>query len=169
MAFVEDQFVLADGILYSTTDGNLTLVKDVTKYDYIGGLCWYHLFLEKESSKYRINSYICVLLKDGKLFEEDVINAKYDHNIDDDCKSDIDWWQYSPILSLGHRSVFYSVKENCFKDDIYFFSSSSEPYIDLDEGYNYERDTYYALGGDDYDQWKENGGDLDEMMEGMGF
>lgn len=169
MAFVEEQFVLADGILYSTTDGNLTLVKDVTKYDYIGGLCWYHLFLEKESSKYRINSYICVLLKDGKLFEEDVINAKYDHNIDDDCKSDIDWWQYSPILSLGHRSVFYSVKENCFKDDIYFFSSSSEPYIDLDEGYNYERDTYYALGGDDYDQWKENGGDLDEMMEGMGF
>ena len=38
-----------------------------------------------------------------------------------------------------------------------------------DDDYNYERDTYYALGGDDYDRWKENGGDLDGMMEGMGF
>ena len=44
---------------------------------------------------------------------------------------------------------------------------ASEEYPD--EGYNYERDTYYALGGDDYDRWKENGGDLDGMMEGMGF
>ena len=168
-AFVEEHFVLADGILYSTIDGNLTYVKDVTNYDYIGALCCYHLFREKESSKNRINSYICVHLKDGKLSEEDVIDAKYDHNIEDDWKSDIDWRNYSPILSMGCSSVFYSVKEKCFEDDINFFSSCSEPYIDPDEGYNYERDTYYALGGDDYDQWKENGGDLDGMMEGMGF
>lgn len=169
IAFVEEHFVLADGILYSTMDGNLTFVKDVTKYDYIGALCCYHLFREKESLKNRINSYICVHLKDGKLSEENVIDAKYDDNIEDDCKSDIDWRNYSPILSLGCSSVFYSVKEECFEDDINFFSSCSEPYIDPDEGYNYERDTYYALGGDDYDQWKENGGDLDGMMEGMGF
>ena len=167
--FVEEQFILADGILYSTLDGNLTFVKDVTKYDYIGALCCYHLFREKESLKNKVNSYICVHLKDGKLSEEDVIDAKYDHNIEDDCKSDIDWRNYSPILSIGCSSVFYSVKEECFEDDINFFSSCSEPDIDPDEGYNYERDTYYALGGDDYDRWKENGGDLDGMMEGMGF
>ena len=167
--FVEEQFILADGILYSTLDGNLTFVKDVTKYDYIGALCCYHLFREKESLKNKVNSYICVHLKDGKLSEEDVIDAKYDHNIEDDCKSDIDWRNYSPILSIGCSSIFYSVKEECFEDDINFFSSCSEPDIDPDEGYNYERDTYYALGGDDYDRWKENGGDLDEMMEGMGF
>ena len=38
-----------------------------------------------------------------------------------------------------------------------------------EDNYNYERDTYYALGGDDYNQWKENGGDLDGMMEGKGY
>ena len=59
------------------------------------------------------------------------------------------------------------LKKNIFYDDINSLASYPEP--DIDEGYNYERDTYYALGGDDYDQWKENGGDLDGMMEGMGF
>ena len=39
----------------------------------------------------------------------------------------------------------------------------------IEDNYNYERDTYYAFGGNDYDQWKDNGGDLDGMMEGMGF
>lgn len=31
-----------------------------------------------------------------------------------------------------------------------------------------ERDTYYALGGDDYNFWKQNGGDLDTMIEQIG-
>lgn len=34
---------------------------------------------------------------------------------------------------------------------------------------DWERDTYYALGGDDYDAWKRNCGNLDDMMDGMGF
>ena len=34
---------------------------------------------------------------------------------------------------------------------------------------DYERDTYYALGGDDYDEWRNNGGNLDDMMDGMGY
>lgn len=34
---------------------------------------------------------------------------------------------------------------------------------------DYDRDTYYALGGDDYDAFKERGGSLDDMMDGMGF
>ena len=34
---------------------------------------------------------------------------------------------------------------------------------------SYERDTYYALGGDDYDDWHSHGGNLDDMMDGMGF
>lgn len=37
------------------------------------------------------------------------------------------------------------------------------------QDYDYERDTYYALGGDDYDEWRANGGNLDDMMDGMGF
>ena len=34
---------------------------------------------------------------------------------------------------------------------------------------DYERDTYYALGGDDYDEWRNNGGNLNDMMDGMGY
>ncbi|GEM_PF-6734605 len=32
-----------------------------------------------------------------------------------------------------------------------------------------DEDTYYALGGSDYDSWKNSDGDLDRMMDGMGF
>ena len=38
-----------------------------------------------------------------------------------------------------------------------------------DDNWNYERDTYYALGGNDYDRWKEEGGDIDSMMDGLGY
>jgi hypothetical protein len=34
---------------------------------------------------------------------------------------------------------------------------------------DYERETFYVLGGYDYDEWKERGGDIDSMMDGMGF
>jgi len=34
---------------------------------------------------------------------------------------------------------------------------------------DYDRDTYYALGGDDYDAFKRGGGSIDDMMDGMGF
>ena len=44
-----------------------------------------------------------------------------------------------------------------------------EHYYDDDQDYDYERDTYYALGGDDYDEWRDNGGNLDDMMDGMGL
>lgn len=32
-----------------------------------------------------------------------------------------------------------------------------------------ERDTYYALGGDDYENWKNNCGDLDVILDNMGL
>lgn len=40
---------------------------------------------------------------------------------------------------------------------------------DVPDDDDLERDTYYALGGEDYDQFKKDGGNLDYMMEGMGF
>ena len=39
----------------------------------------------------------------------------------------------------------------------------------LENSYNYEEDTFYALGGDDYQRFKENGGSIDDMMDGMGL
>lgn len=38
-----------------------------------------------------------------------------------------------------------------------------------EDNYDYDRDTYYALGGSDYDAFKERGGNIDDMMDGMGF
>ena len=41
---------------------------------------------------------------------------------------------------------------------------------DYDDGFDAEEETYYALGGtEDYHEWKERGGDIDEMMDSMGF
>jgi hypothetical protein len=34
---------------------------------------------------------------------------------------------------------------------------------------DYERETYYALGGEDYDRFREEGGNIDDMMDGLGF
>lgn len=168
IVFVEEKFYLADGILYNVVDDSIICVKDLKQYEYIGGLRCYHLFILKGSQVENLKNYICVYLKNGKLSDEKIVNAKFDHNIKED-KEYVEWEKFSPILSLGCSSVFYSVKKRAFEEEISAFASYPELDYDPDEGYNYERDTYYALGGDDYDQWKENGGDLDGMMEGMGF
>lgn len=42
------------------------------------------------------------------------------------------------------------------------------PIYDYDE-IDWEEETYYALGGSDYNEWRENGGNLDDMMDGMGL
>ena len=58
-----------------------------------------------------------------------------------------------------------------FKDDKSFHEvpvdDRSNDYYE--EQHDYEEDTYYALGGDDYQRFKENGGSIDNMMEGMGL
>lgn len=37
------------------------------------------------------------------------------------------------------------------------------------DDFDYERETFYALGGDDYDEWKNKGGNIDDMMDWMGY
>ena len=37
---------------------------------------------------------------------------------------------------------------------------------------DYERDTFYALTDGmygDYDEWRENGGDIDSLMDSLGY
>lgn len=46
------------------------------------------------------------------------------------------------------------------------------PYDDYEDDYDYERDTFYALTDGqygDYDEWKENGGDIDSLMDALGY
>ena len=41
-----------------------------------------------------------------------------------------------------------------------------------DEDNDNEHDTFYALTDGmhgDYDEWKENGGDMDNLMDGLGY
>lgn len=45
----------------------------------------------------------------------------------------------------------------------------SDDDYDHTDNYDYDRDTFYALGGDDYVRFKDNGGNIDEMMDGMGY
>ena len=105
-------------------------------------------------------------MPDEDFLEDDIDEIEEDY-VDEEDRKYILWENYKPIFALGNGSVFYSAKENRFYDSINNLVSYPDYYPDDD--YDYERDTYYALGGDDYDQWKENGGDLDGMMEGMGF
>ena len=42
----------------------------------------------------------------------------------------------------------------------------------IDEANDNERDTFYALTDGmygDYDEWKENGGDMDILMDSLGY
>lgn len=70
---------------------------------------------------------------------------------------------------------------NLKSEFLYVFSYSEQKFmlrpIDPDddeydpyyEEPDYERDTYYALGGNDYDSFRNNGGYIDDMMDGMGL
>ena len=70
---------------------------------------------------------------------------------------------------------------NLKSEFLYVFSYSEQKFmlrpIDPDddeydpyyEEPDYERDTYYALGGNDYDSFRNNGGSIDDMMDGMGL
>ena len=165
-AFVEERAILADGKLFNIKERTLILDKDLSDFDYIGGLRGYHLFRRIGGDINDIDNYICFYLPDEDWMEEGVWDVEEDDEIEAD-REHILWSNYRPVLALGDGTVFYSVKEDRFYDDINDLASYPDYYPDDD--YDYERDTYYALGGDDYDQWKENGGDLDGMMEGMGF
>ena len=81
---------------------------------------------------------------------------------------------------LGSQNHKYAIlKSQNYKLEQYVFSFADndiienpmleEEYDYYEDTYDYERDTYYALGGDDYDAFKERGGDIDDMMDRMGF
>lgn len=53
--------------------------------------------------------------------------------------------------------------------DILFEETNKDPFEDYEDEQDYEEDTYYALGGDDYSRFKENGGNIDDMMDELGY
>lgn len=75
--------------------------------------------------------------------------------------------EYKYIFSFSENRIinnpFYKDIDEEDDDDSYHHD------YDYPDDTDYERDTYYALGGDNYDEWRNNGGNLDDMMDGMGY
>lgn len=61
----------------------------------------------------------------------------------------------SRYLSLWEQEKLASAESDFYDEEVSF--------QDL------ERDTYYALGGEDYESFMEHGGDWDNFMDGLGF
>ena len=79
-------------------------------------------------------------------------------------------------VELTEEEFVYSFSENEIVRNPFFHNCEDEDdddsnYSDNDyiDDYDYERETFYALGGDDYDEWRNNGGNLDDMMDGLGY
>lgn len=59
-------------------------------------------------------------------------------------------------------------------DNVYSYDEDFESYdnYDYEEGNDYQRDTFYALTDGmyvDYDEWREAGGDIDSLMDSLGY
>jgi hypothetical protein len=70
-------------------------------------------------------------------------------------------------FSCGYNEYKFDIDANEFikiEDEEDGYHDYNEP-----DDYDYDRDTYYALGGDDYDRFKENGGSIDDMMDYLGY
>lgn len=162
---IEEKFLLADKKLYKIDGEHFSLVKDMSEYCYIGGFCQYHLFVLENGDRNCLDNYVCYHLNNAQLNEQLIENVRECYDINSEIFKHIDLWVYEPILCIG--DIFYSIGKAIFEKSIDDFISYPSP--DPDAGWSYERDTYYALGGTDYDKFKEEGGDIDFMMDGMGF
>ena len=164
LPIIEQDFILADNRLYIISNKSISLAKDMEGYTYIGGIENCYLFMINGEDKYCIDSYIYLWLDKGNWKDCNDIEDVEDY-VREDYLEQISKWKYYPIIYVG--GYYYSIKANQFAKDIAAFwneSGYSSP-----DNWNYERDTYYALGGNDYDRWKEEGGDIDSMMDGLGY
>lgn len=128
----------------------------------------------------------------GKEIDYKILDAELNY-IDD---NDLDWKSKANYAVCNtcpcqvHRSLirdeecFFSFKDNaivknpllednnCDEDEEEDEEDSTD-YEDMgyepEDKYDYDRDTYYALGGDDYEAFKERGGSIDDMMDGLGL
>ena len=179
--FISEHFILADNMLYKVDDSKVTKFKSMEGYDYLGGFattqCHYHLFYKDGAAMFDEDSYFGISLKNGKYDDDveivDLANtSSFIHNdLDDGVNNgDIDMDTYGPILCID--SIYYSINEKIFTNNLKDFTypmDDNDYHDDYIDDTDYDRETYYALGGDDYDSFRENGGSIDDMMDGMGF
>ena len=179
--FISEHFFLADSMLYKVDGGKIAKFISMEGYDYLGGFattqCHYHLFYMDGEAVFDEDSYFGISLKNG-TYDDDVdivdlaTTSSFTHNdLDDGINNgDIDMDTYGPILCID--SIYYSINEKIFTNNLKDFTypvDDNDYYDEYIDDTDYDRETYYALGGDDYDRFKENGGSIDDMMDGMGL
>lgn len=82
-----------------------------------------------------------------------------------DANVQVDIQEEEFVFSFWENKIVYNPLRNRGDNLDY---DNNDYYYDIDDT-DYERETFYALGGDDYDEWRNNGGNLDDMMDGMGY
>ena len=124
-----------------------------------------HLFISKDSTdKYNTSNYECHKL--DSLGNNHIVDIKREYGPIRDKYGNLCNLRSGDYFSIDGGNIFYEVNENILSERGWILAPDD---YGSDDNWNYERDTYYALGGSDYDRWKDEGGDLDSMMDRMGY
>ena len=139
---VHRSFVKVDGIIYGD---NMAQIINTRNYEFVKGM------------KFN-GTYVCLYKNDS-----DVVLFGFDLWHTEMLKYDLVDLPHESEEIMGWKYDFENNEFEPVSDD------SKDDYPDYPDDTDYDRDTYYALGGDDYDAFKERGGSLDDMMDAMGF
>lgn len=158
--------LLLDGIAY-TADKKMVKICRNKEYTYRGFLnSRAIIFSNEDGTKFCIYDYKGSKLK-SQIFKSDGSKITED-NID--CKGIFVYVASSEDeneCNFSEIEKVFSITRNEVVENPYYQDEADEPYYPDD--WDYDRDTYYALGGTDYEKFKENGGNLDDMMDGIGL
>lgn len=163
--------ILLDGRVY-TSENEISLICKNEDLSFRGFLSGDVLaFSDDKGTKLELFDY------QGKSREYDVVDSEgnsLDKNEIDTCNDKYAVLLYFNMYSQDYTTEEYvfSFRENKIVNSPFYQEEEEDEYDDyepIEDDYDYERDTYYALGGDDYDSFKENGGSIDDMMDSMGL
>lgn len=169
IVYVDDSVFVADNEIFLYDDKQIEkLTNNSGLYIFEDCTAGYYMFTEDEEC--------------GDIDERRIC---YYINKDEICKARIE--ELDPYSREYSEYPIDTGKTFLIIDDAYYYNLTNEHFVDFDEMMcksdyydtnedvcedlyeDYERDTFYALGGDDYEEWRNNGGNLDDMMDGMGY
>lgn len=163
----DENIFIGDNNLYLFTDGKKLkcIVEGNGRLLYLTSKLGYHLFISKDSTdKYNTSNYECHKL--DSLGHNHIVDIKREYGPIRDKYGNLCNLRSGDYFSIDGGNIFYEVNENILSERGWILAPDD---YGSDDNWNYERDTYYALGGSDYDRWKDEGGDLDSMMDRMGY
>lgn len=167
---VNDDIFVSNNKIFQMKEGHPEIIYGNDKnIIFCDGNCTLCLFVKSEhKGSYNPGNYICIeLMSSGDFkyiplchFSEEYIELNYNQKIKEGhyiCCGDY-FFDIDDSMLLSQEDIIEEADDNTKYD-----------YDDID----WDRETYYALGGDDYDAIKRNGGNIesiiDDMMDEMGF